>query len=91
MKSYFVLSSLGILLIGCTSNLQSERPLVTATVQVTESFPIGETIAWNIYDPSPDHLWNRVFRQLYRRTSLDGTEYGSEELDPLLWFDTTYL
>ena len=32
-----------------------------------------------------------MFRQLYRRTAQDGTEYGSEELDPLLWWDTIYL
>src|SRR5688572_22274510 len=36
-------------------------------------------------------LWNRVFRQFYRRTTEKGGVYGSDELDPLLWFDTTYL
>lgn len=44
-----------------------------------------------MYDPSPNHPWNRVFRQLYRRTTSDGNEYGSDELDPLLWSNTTYL
>jgi len=46
---------------------------------------------WTIYDQDPDHLWNRMFRQFYGRTSGDGTEYGSHSLDPLLWFETTYL
>jgi hypothetical protein len=47
--------------------------------------------SWSVYDPDPDHPWNRVFRQLYRRTAAEGQEYGAGELDPLLWFDTTYL
>lgn len=46
---------------------------------------------WNIYDSSPQHLWNRLFRQLYRRTTRDGREYGWDSLDPPLWPDTTYL
>jgi len=46
---------------------------------------------WNIYDPDPQHLWNRLFRQFYRRTTNDGREYGWDSLDPLLWYDTTYL
>jgi len=46
---------------------------------------------WNIYDPASQHLWNRLFRQLYRRTTNDGQEYGWDSLDPLLWPGTTYL
>ncbi len=48
-------------------------------------------VRWNIYDPDPQHLWNRLFRQFYRRTTNDGREYGWDSLDPLLWYDTTYL
>jgi hypothetical protein len=44
-----------------------------------------------VYDPDPSHLWNQVFRQFYRRVSQDGKEYGMDELDPLLWSNTTYL
>ncbi|HXQ37938.1 MAG TPA: hypothetical protein VN843_28280 [Anaerolineales bacterium] len=32
-----------------------------------------------------------MFRQFYRRVAKDGKEYGMDELDPLLWFDTTHL
>jgi hypothetical protein len=46
---------------------------------------------WNIYHPDPQHLWNRVFHQLYRRTTQDGREYGWDSLDPLLWRETTHL
>jgi len=91
MKRNFILILMIIALIGCTSNLHSKHPYVTATAQVNEAYPTEDKTDWNVYDPNPDHLWNQVFRQLYRRTSVDGKDYGSNELDPLLWFDTTYL
>lgn len=50
-----------------------------------------EAVGWNVYDPDPQHLWNRLFRQFYRRTARDGQEYGSDALDPLLWPETTHL
>lgn len=51
----------------------------------------AEESVWSVYHPDPDHPWNRVFRGLYRRSTASGEEHGFEELDPLLWFDTTYL
>ncbi|MBX3063430.1 MAG: hypothetical protein KF726_10675 [Anaerolineae bacterium] len=44
-----------------------------------------------VYDPDPDHLWNRLFRQFYMRTAADDAIYGGNSPDPLLWFETTYL
>ena len=77
---------------GCTNSLSVEQSIYsTATVSVHQVQPTVTETMWNVYDPDPAHLWNRVFRQFYRRTTKDGREYGSEELDPLLWFDTTYL
>lgn len=46
---------------------------------------------WDIYHSDPQHLWNRLFRQLYGRTAQDGTQYGWNSLDPLLWYETTHL
>ena len=46
---------------------------------------------WDVYDKDPEHLWNRLFRALYGRIALNGQEYGRNELDPLLWQETTYL
>lgn len=77
-----------ILLAGCTSGPPLKSPSSIATAQVSSA---ENKDVWAVYDPSPDHPWNRVFRQLYRRTTVDGKEYGWDELDPLLWFDTTYL
>src|SRR3990172_196267 len=90
MKRTFNLILLILALIGCTGDLQSV-PQGTGTTQVTEIVTIPAEPAWSVYHPDPGHIWNRVFRQFYRRTAADGKEYGLGELDPLLWFDTTYL
>ncbi len=45
----------------------------------------------SFYDPNPDHLWNRLYRQFYVRKGWDGREYGGDVLDPLLWGETHYL
>jgi hypothetical protein len=44
-----------------------------------------------LYDPNPDHIWNRLYRALFIRFGRDGREYGYDELDPLLWSETKYL
>jgi hypothetical protein len=44
-----------------------------------------------IYDPDPQHLWNRLYAALCVRTTDDGQSYGQDELDPLLWENSTYL
>ena len=44
-----------------------------------------------LYDPEPNHVWNRLYRCFYRREGRDGREYGYDELDPLLWWSTKYL
>lgn len=91
MKRYTLLTLMILLLIGCTSNLPSRPPDTTTTAQVNTAYPTAERTTWSVYDPDMDHLWNRVFRQLYQRVDANGEEYGSDELDPLLWLDTTYL
>jgi hypothetical protein len=45
----------------------------------------------NLFDPDPNHLWNRVYRQLFVRAGPGDREYGYDELDPPLWHETTYL
>src|SRR5262245_2034777 len=44
-----------------------------------------------IYDSDPAHLWNRLHRALYVRSTRKGEEYGRDELDPLLWEETDHL
>jgi hypothetical protein len=43
------------------------------------------------YDPQPDHIWNRLHRHFFGRVSSDGRQFGVDELDPLLWYETKYL
>ena len=44
-----------------------------------------------VYDADPEHLWNRLYAALYVRTTDDGQSHGQDELDPLLWENSTYL
>src|SRR5262245_24569415 len=64
---------------------------VSSTPNFVSTTNASKEVRWNIYDPDPQHLWNRIFRQFYRRTSNDRQEFGWDSLDPLLWYDTTYL
>jgi len=91
VKKYFIPILITQIFVGCFQFRQTESAPVVETAQITKAFPTEAETVWSTYDPNPSHLWNRVFRQLYRRTSMDGMEYGADELDPLLWPDTTYL
>jgi hypothetical protein len=44
-----------------------------------------------IFDSDPNHIWNRTHSCLFVRQSADGTDYGADALDPLLWPSTQYL
>jgi hypothetical protein len=44
-----------------------------------------------IYDPNPNHLWNRINETLFERTAPDGKKYGLDEMDILYWGTTTNL
>ena len=44
-----------------------------------------------IYNSDPAHLWNRLYAALLVREDANGTRYGEDALDPLLWFETEYL
>ena len=102
----FIYLVISILTVSCTASLGpseitpgiqslTANPVPTREVSSTPiptSTPNAlNEVRWNIYDPDPQHLWNRLFRQFYRRTTNDGREYGWDAIDPLLWYDTTYL
>lgn len=66
----------------------------TPTIQPRSTPTVTPTFAavnWDVYHSDPQHLWNRLFRQFYGRTTKDGKEYGRDALDPLLWEGTTSL
>jgi hypothetical protein len=67
------------------SNVQQRSSMLLASDKATTSE------MWRLYDPDPNHVWNRLYRNLYRREGRDSREYGYDELDPLLWWSTKYL
>lgn len=44
-----------------------------------------------VFDTDPNHIWNRTYACLFMRKGADGTEYGADTPDPLLWDHTRYL
>jgi hypothetical protein len=56
-----------------------------------QSQPQSAPPALAIYASGPDHIWNRLFRLFYVRHIGDGQQYGGDELDPYLWWQTKYL
>src|SRR5579859_1675499 len=49
--------------------------------------PEGNTI----YNPDPNHIWNRLNDVLFLRSGPDGKKYGLEEPDILYWVSTKNL
>jgi hypothetical protein len=44
-----------------------------------------------LYDADPRHLWNRVHDQFHVRTAPDGSAWGHDTVDPLVWRETRHL
>jgi hypothetical protein len=44
-----------------------------------------------LFNPDPQHISNRLYRQLHVRADPAGKEHGFDAVDPLLWSETTYL
>ena len=45
----------------------------------------------SLYDANPNHLWNRIHERFHVRTASNGSEYGFDTVDPLLWRETRHL
>jgi hypothetical protein len=43
------------------------------------------------YDPSPAHIWNRLYAALLVREDSHGGQYDADSLDPPLWLESEYL
>ena len=79
MKRIFTFYVIAFLLVGCIGKLKSEEPFPTVSAQVYTPYPTSGSIDWGIYDSDPEHRWNPVFRQFYRRVATNGKEYGMDE------------
>ena len=50
-----------------------------------------QSVRVNLYDPDPNHIWNRLHRHFHVRVGPDGQEHGLDTVDPLRWRETRYL
>ncbi len=44
-----------------------------------------------IFDPDPNHIWNRTYSCLFIRQDRSGAQFGADAPDPLLWAETHHL
>ena len=44
-----------------------------------------------LYDPDPQHLWNRLYAAIFLRVDAAGNRFGPDDLDLLLWTETSHL
>src|SRR5438105_890349 len=44
-----------------------------------------------LYDSNPNHPWNRLHAALFARVAPDGHIFGLDQIDPLLWPESTHL
>lgn len=86
---YLITLSTAAMLLAC-------RPTTDGTVTAAEADETKAASPSNptevaVYDADSQHLWNRLYAALYVRAAEDGQSYGQDELDPLLWENSTYL
>src|SRR4051812_43326702 len=82
-------------LVGLHFALSGSQVIVNSTdhQQTRRQQPINTLVSKKqaLYDPDPNHTWNRLHRSLFVRIDRDGQEYGFDELDPLFWYETKRL
>ena len=65
---------------------QSEQKTKTATPPA-----ITNCVTFLPYSSDPNNIWNQVQRMLLVRTATDGSLWGCDEVDPLLWDRTQHV
>lgn len=76
MRALIVCVASSFALAGMAPSLQSGRPPSRLD---------------GLYDANPNHLWNRIHQIFHVRVAADGSEYGFDTVDPLLWRKTRHL
>lgn len=82
MTSMVLLAALSMISSGQTT--WPERPLSSTTGAPTRTQLIDCT-KYLPYSPDSNHIWNRVQNSMLLRTGPDGSKWGCDEVDPLLW------
>ncbi|HKO98476.1 MAG TPA: hypothetical protein VJU86_15875 [Pyrinomonadaceae bacterium] len=86
---WFTAITAGLLLVYSPTTFTTAGPINSRTPDAHVNSANADP--WVIFDADPNHLWNRLHRSFYSRTSRGGREYGNDELDPLLWSSTQHL
>src|SRR5712692_5507006 len=68
-----------------------DLPSLEADSPASQPAPADSPAKATVYDPNPEHLWNRLHAALHGRTTSDGKTYGLDGLDPLLWPSSKHL
>jgi hypothetical protein len=81
---------------SCLSFFSFVRPQTSlqdaGRTELTRSHPRGVSSPnQEVYAPDPGHIWNQLIRLFYVRDARNGDQYGDDELDPYLWWQTKYL
>jgi hypothetical protein len=75
--------------------LDEHRPVRRVGVRIAALDP-GRALSCNVGAsceswPNTTHLWNRVHDTFHVRVAPDGSEYGLDAVDPLMWRETRHL
>jgi hypothetical protein len=66
---------------------------IFALADVASTLQSGQRLSRRdgLYDANPNHPWNRIHQTFHVRVAHDGSEYGFDTVDPLLWRETRHL
>lgn len=66
-------------------------PIAMRLVVASSGPPQTASFSIAVYDENPSHIWNRLYAALWVRRDSQGTRYGEDSLDPMLWGQSTHL
>ena len=69
----------------------SVAPVVSVPSPFVSRGSVHSSHSVSIYDPNPEHLWNRLHAMFFVRDDLQETRQLADVLDPPLWWHTKYL
>jgi len=73
------------------ADYDSQPSPAVAPVNVAAATGEYSPLAVTLYDPDPQHLWNRLYSVLFVRANDKGKTLGLEETNPPLWQNSRYL
>lgn len=87
MKAIPVTSMVLLAALSLISSRRTTEPEITLSsiTRVPAQTQLIDCTKYLPYSPDSDHIWNRVQNTLLLRTGPDGSKWGCDEVDPLLW------